>query len=155
MQIRQVALARSTFPVGQTLMALHNKSATPSEPEIQLLYFRRFAHVHMANQRRSQRSWQSWGVRDMEYFDRNPVAGLKKPAKACRATCLTKEQWDEVLSHYQPDNPFHDFLVVMTETGCGQAIFLPIARIEGRKLGRRLGTATTPSIETTTARRLE
>jgi hypothetical protein len=118
MQISQVALARSTFPVRQTLMALHNKSATPSEPEIQLLYFHRFAYVHMANQRRSQRSWQSWGVRDMEYFDRNPVAALKKPAKACRATRLTKEQWDEVLSHYQPDDPFDDFLVVMTETGC-------------------------------------
>ena len=121
MQIRQVALARSTFPVGQTLMALHNESATQSEPEIQLLYFRRFAHVHMANQRRSQRSqrsWQSWGVRDMEYFDGDLVAGLKKPAKVCRATRLTKEQWDEVLSHYQPDDPFDDFLVVMTETGC-------------------------------------
>jgi hypothetical protein len=53
----------------------------------------------------------------MEYFDGDLVAGLKKPAKVCRATRLTKEQWDEVLSHYQPD-PFHDFLVVMTETGC-------------------------------------
>jgi hypothetical protein len=101
-------------------MALHNESATQSEPEIQLLHFRRFAFVQMANQSRSQwsqRSWQSWGVRDMEYFDGDLVAGLKKPAKVCRATRLTKEQWDEVLSHYQPD-PFHDFLVVMTETGC-------------------------------------
>ena len=54
----------------------------------------------------------------MEYFDGDLVAGLKKPAKVCRATCLTKEQWGEVLSHYQPDDPFHDFLVVMTEIGC-------------------------------------
>jgi hypothetical protein len=39
------------------------------------------------------------------------VAALKKPAKVCQATRLTKEQWDEVLPHYQPD-PFQDF------TGC-------------------------------------
>ena len=113
MQIRQVALARSTFPVGQTLMALHNESATQSEPEIQLLYFRRFAHVHMANQRRSQRSqrsWQSGGVREMEYLDRNPVAALKKPAKVCRATCLTKEQRDEVLAVHQLVGPRPDLV---------------------------------------------
>ena len=47
-----------------------------------------------------------------EYFDGNLVAALKKPAKVCQATRLTKEQWDEVLPHYQPDDPFHDF------TGC-------------------------------------
>ena len=46
------------------------------------------------------------------------MAALKKPAKVCQATRLTKEQWDEVLPHYQPDDPFHDFLVVMAETGC-------------------------------------
>ena len=54
----------------------------------------------------------------MEYFDGNPVAASKTPVKACRAICLTKEQWDEMLPHYQPADPFHEFLVVMTETGC-------------------------------------
>ena len=54
----------------------------------------------------------------MEYLDRNPVAALKKPAKVCRATCLTKEQWDQVFACYPLDDPFRDLLVVMTETGC-------------------------------------
>jgi site-specific recombinase XerD len=60
----------------------------------------------------------NWAVRDMGYFDRNPIAALKKPQQTCREYCPTKEQWAKVLAHYGPDNPMHDFLDVMLATGC-------------------------------------
>ena len=47
----------------------------------------------------------------MEYFDRNPLAALKKPARTHRDACPTREQWDEVMAEYKdPDDPFYGFL---------------------------------------------
>lgn len=60
----------------------------------------------------------NWAVNDMGYFDRNPVAKLNKPAKQHRTACPTQAQWDEVLSHYGPDDPFRDFWSAMIDTGC-------------------------------------
>ena len=60
----------------------------------------------------------NWAVNEMHYFDRNPLAALRKPPQAHRATCLTKDQWATVLEHFGPDDPFHDFLSVLVDTGC-------------------------------------
>jgi integrase len=59
----------------------------------------------------------NWAVRDMEYFDRNPLAKLARPAKRHRGTCLSHEQWDTVLAEVGEDDPFHEFLRVLLETG--------------------------------------
>ena len=60
----------------------------------------------------------NWAIKDMGYFDRNPLAGLKKPQRTRRDGCPSKEQWAKVLAHYGPDNVIYDFLDVMLSTGC-------------------------------------
>lgn len=59
----------------------------------------------------------NWAL-DMEYLDKNPLARLKAPPTASRAVCPSKAQWDEVLTHFKPDDPFHDFLQFLLHTGC-------------------------------------
>ena len=96
----------------------------------------------------------NWATKEMEYFDRNPVAGLKKPARTHRDTCPTAEQWDKVIAHYKkhPKDPFNDFLAVIRATGCrpqemrvmearhldlqAKVIHLEDGEIPGKKFGR-------------------
>jgi len=59
----------------------------------------------------------NWAVRDMEYFDRNPLAKLHKPAKRHRGTCLKHEEWAVVLKEIGEEDPFHEFMTVLLETG--------------------------------------
>lgn len=59
----------------------------------------------------------NWAVRDMEYFDRNPLAKLIRPPKQHRGTCLAHDQWAVVLKEIGEDDPFHEFLHVLLETG--------------------------------------
>ena len=59
-----------------------------------------------------------WATEEMEYLDRDPLAKLKRPAAVTRPTCLSKEQWATVVSHYKADDPFHDFSRLMLLTGC-------------------------------------
>ncbi len=84
MQIRQVALARSTFPVGQTLMALHYESVAPAEFGVHIhqftllpIFTRQIGDGRNGHGGRGSHG----GVRDVEYFDRDPVAALKKSAQ--------------------------------------------------------------------------
>ena len=60
----------------------------------------------------------NWATKEMEYFDRNPLAALKKPPRTHRDTCPTREQWDRVMTEYKPADPFYDFLTVIRATGC-------------------------------------
>ncbi len=60
----------------------------------------------------------NWAIRDMGYFDRNPLNGLKKPQRTRRDGCPSKEQWAEVLAHYGPEDAIYDFLDFMLATGC-------------------------------------
>lgn len=60
----------------------------------------------------------NWAANDMEYFDHNPLARLKKPQKKPRSGCLSRKQWDEVLSHFAEGSPFRDFLEILLLTGC-------------------------------------
>ena len=60
----------------------------------------------------------NWATKEMEYFDRNPLAALKKPPRTHRDTCPTREQWDQVMTEYKPADPFYDFLTVIRATGC-------------------------------------
>ena len=50
MQIRQVVLARSTFPVGQTLMALHIESVVPGGFGIHIHQIPRPVRFHIQTQ---------------------------------------------------------------------------------------------------------
>jgi len=60
----------------------------------------------------------NWATREMEYFDRNPLAALKKPARTHRDSCPTREQWEQVMAEYKPHDPFYGYLVVIRATGC-------------------------------------
>ena len=60
----------------------------------------------------------NWAVCDMEYLDRSPLSRLKKPSPVPRTTCPSRQQWEEVLAHYPPPDPFHDFLSILLHTGC-------------------------------------
>ena len=60
----------------------------------------------------------NWAVRDMEYFDRNPLVALKKPQRTHRDVCPTRQQWEVVFSKYAADDPFRVFLEVLVDTGC-------------------------------------
>ena len=60
----------------------------------------------------------NWAVNDMEYLTHNPLAKLRKPQRTHRDACPTREQWEEVLTHYDAADPFTDFLTVLIDTGC-------------------------------------
>jgi site-specific recombinase XerD len=60
----------------------------------------------------------NWATREMEYFDRNPVAGLKKPQRTHRDVCPTREQWEQVFALFDADDPFRLFLEALVATGC-------------------------------------
>jgi len=61
----------------------------------------------------------NWATKDMEYFDRNPLAALKKPRRTHREVCPTRAQWEQVVAHYtDPNDPFRLFLEVLLATGC-------------------------------------
>jgi len=60
----------------------------------------------------------NWAVKQMGWIDRSPLEGYPTPRAVPRKTLLTPEQWAVVLSHYRPEDPFHDFLRVMVCTGC-------------------------------------
>jgi integrase len=96
----------------------------------------------------------NWATKEMEYFDRNPLAALKKPARTHRDACPTREQWDKVMAHYKKrrDDLFCDFLAVIRATGCrpqemrviaarhldfqAGVIHLEDGEIPGKKFGR-------------------
>ena len=60
----------------------------------------------------------NWAVNDMEYLTHNPLAKLRKPQRTHRDVCPTRDQWEEVLTHYDAADPFTDFLTVLIDTGC-------------------------------------
>lgn len=61
----------------------------------------------------------NWATKEMEYFDRNPLAALKKPQRTHRDVCPTHAQWEQVFAHYSdPADPFRLFLEALVATGC-------------------------------------
>jgi integrase len=60
----------------------------------------------------------NWAVNDMGYFERNPLAKLKKPPRVPRNTFVTGDQWEQVFGKIRDADPFKDFLRFMLETGC-------------------------------------
>lgn len=58
----------------------------------------------------------NWAVRQ-GYLDRNPIANVEKPTPGRREAVLTDDQWQAALALFQ-DDPFHDLLVTLRETGC-------------------------------------
>lgn len=60
----------------------------------------------------------NWAVRDMGYFNYNPLSGLKKPQRTHRETCPSMAQWNQVLGYYGATDPFRELLTVMIDTGC-------------------------------------
>jgi integrase len=60
----------------------------------------------------------NWAANDMEYIERSPLSKLKAPSRVPRQDCPSFAQWREVLAHFEADDPFHDFLVVLLHTAC-------------------------------------
>ncbi len=61
----------------------------------------------------------NWATKEMEYFDRNPVAALHKPQRTHRDVCPTTAQWQQVFDCYtDPQDPFRLFLETLVATGC-------------------------------------
>jgi len=58
-----------------------------------------------------------WAI-EMQYLETSPLARFKSPAAKPRDACLSKDQWAQVLSYYDPADPFHDFLQFSLQTGC-------------------------------------
>ena len=60
-----------------------------------------------------------WAVSENERrIPYSPFGKYRMPKKTPRGECLTREQWNQVLAAVGLDDPFHDFLVVLYETGC-------------------------------------
>jgi integrase len=57
----------------------------------------------------------NWATR-MGYIEKNPIAGIEKPAAGKRETIITPEQFDRTIS-FCHDDEFHDLLTVAWETG--------------------------------------
>jgi len=58
----------------------------------------------------------NWATNEMEYFDRNPVARLKRPPAVSRGTYLDPQQWQQVFAKIK-DESFRDFLWFLLRTG--------------------------------------
>ena len=60
----------------------------------------------------------NWATDEMEFFQRNPLAKLKRPPRKPRSGCPTRAQWAEALDHFESDDPFREFVEIMLATGC-------------------------------------
>jgi integrase len=77
----------------------------------------------------------SWAI-GQGYIDRDPLLTLKRPQARPRRAWFSQEQWRTVLSHYTPDDPFHDFLRILWLTGCRpqEARIIEARHIQGEVL---------------------
>lgn len=48
----------------------------------------------------------------------NPVKGVERPAAESRVAYLSAEQWNKFVGKIEENDPFHDFVVFLRETGC-------------------------------------
>jgi integrase len=58
----------------------------------------------------------TWGVKQ-RVIPGSPFYGYAKPTKTPRALCLTKDQWEQVLTQV-PDDEFRDLIQFLRNTGC-------------------------------------
>lgn len=58
-----------------------------------------------------------WAAR-VGHLARSPLDGLARPAPRRREAILSTAQLSEILDAVKPDDPFHDLLIALRETGC-------------------------------------
>ena len=59
----------------------------------------------------------NWAVQQ-GHIENSPVKGMEKPRPHGRVAYLSPEQWAKVIAEYPASDPFHDFLMILRETGC-------------------------------------
>lgn len=59
----------------------------------------------------------NWAIKQ-GLIEKNPVRGLERPPSEAREAYLKPADWETLVKKVIPDDPFHDFLWFLHETGC-------------------------------------